>query len=106
MHWLAMIMCLYAGLASARTEEDQQALNIDGISNAPPSPCFYRQATDCPNIGVNSHKCPCKKITLANVPEPHAVLCCNLNNSSLDYGLSCMGEYYCRKSIFHKIMRQ
>lgn len=93
MHWLAMIMCLCAGLASARTEEDQQASNINGNTNSPLVQCFYRPATDCPNIGADSNKCPCKKITLANVPEPHAALCCNINSQTLDYGLSCMGKY-------------
>ncbi|XP_011154131.1 protein halfway isoform X1 [Harpegnathos saltator] len=101
MHWLAMIMCLYAGLASARTEEDQQASNIDGIPNSPPAQCFYRPATDCPNMGADSNKCPCKKITLANVPEPYAALCCNINSQSLDYGLSCMGFPWLNISYVH-----
>lgn len=104
MHWLAMIMCLYAGLASARTEEDQQASNIDGIPNSPPVQCFYRQAAECPNIGINSNKCPCKKITLANVPELHAALCCNIDSQTLDYGLSCMGECYCCKNFFQSYL--
>lgn len=100
MQWLAMIICLYAGLASARTEEDQQVLNIDEIPNSPPVQCFYSPAMDCPNIGGDSNKCPCKKITLANVPEPHAALCCNIDSVTLEYGISCMGEYCYYKNFF------
>lgn len=92
MHWLAMIMCLYAGLASARTEEDQQTSNVSGAPSSPPVQCFYRQLTDCPDLDTDSNKCRCKRITLANAPEGDAALCCNTDSQTLEYGLSCIGE--------------
>lgn len=93
MQWLAMIMCLCAGVASARTEEDHQASNVSGVSSSLPEHCFYRQPTDCPDLDADSNKCPCKRITLANAPEGSAALCCNTDKQALEYGLSCIGKH-------------
>lgn len=87
MQWLAMIMCLYAGMASARTEEEDQQ-QASSVSSSLPEPCFYRQPVDCPE----SDRCPCKRITLTNGLEGNAVLCCNIDKQTLDYGLTCLGE--------------
>ncbi|XP_012235587.1 protein halfway isoform X2 [Linepithema humile] len=91
MQWLAMIMCLYAGVVSARTEEDQQTSSTNGVSSLLPEQCFYRPQTDCPDVDGSSNKCPCKRITLANMPEGNAALCCNTDKRALEYGLSCIG---------------
>jgi len=90
MQWLALIICLYIGVASARTEEDQQTSNVGGVSNCLSRQCFYRHPIDCPTS--DSNKCLCKRITLANVPEGNAALCCNTDQQSLEDGLSCIGE--------------
>lgn len=89
MQWLALVICLYAGVASARTEEDQQTSSASGVSNSLPEQCFYRYPIDCP---TSDSKCLCKRITLANVPEGNAALCCNTDQQSLEDGLSCIGE--------------
>lgn len=91
MQWLAMIMCLCAGVASARTEEEDQQQASSGVSSSLPEPCFYRQPIDCP---IESDRCPCKRITLANGPEGNAALCCNIDEQALEYGLSCIGGHY------------
>lgn len=97
MQWLALIICLYAGVASARTEEDQQT-STSGVTNSLPEQCFYRHPVDCPNS--DSNKCPCKRITLANVPEGNAALCCNTDQQALEDGLSCIGENCTARILF------
>lgn len=97
MHWLLLTICLYTGLASARTEEDQQASSTGGVSNSSPVPCFYRPSTDCPNLDAD--RCPCKRITLPNAPEGNAALCCNTDSRTLEYGLSCIGESTHRANV-------
>lgn len=95
MQWLAMVMCLYAGVASARTEEDQQTLSTNGVSSSLPEQCFYRSQTDCPHMDESSNKCPCKRITLPNMPEGNAVLCCNIESKqALDNAFSCIRKHY------------
>ena len=89
MQWLALVICLYAGVASARTEEDQQTSSASGVSNSLPEQCFYRHPIDCP---TSDSRCLCKRITLANVPEGNAALCCNTDQQSLEDGLSCIGK--------------
>lgn len=95
MQWFAIMMCLYAGVASARTEEDQQtssSTSIIGISDGLLEQCFYRQSSECPD--VKTTRCSCKKIVLAhNNPEGNAVLCCNLDVQNFDSELSCAGYY-------------
>jgi len=98
MQWLAMIICLYAGVASARTEEDHQTSSLTGISSSFPEQCFYRQPTDCPDLDTDPNKCPCKRITIPNA-ESNAALCCNIDKDSLAHGLSCISKYYCCKSF-------
>lgn len=98
MHFVPLMVCLYVGLASARTEEDQQASNVGGVPNSPPVQCFYRPPTDCPDLDADVNRCPCKKITLANAPVANAALCCNTDSRTLEYGLSCIGmQVYMRK---------
>lgn len=89
MQWLAMIMCLYAGVASARTDEEDQQQTSSGVSSSLPEQCFYRLPIDCPD----SNRCPCKRITLANEPEGNAALCCNTDGQALEHGLSCIGGH-------------
>lgn len=88
-------MCLYAGVASARTEEDQQtssSTSIIGISDGLLEHCFYRQASECPD--VKTTQCSCKKIVLThNNPGDNAVFCCNLNVQNFESELSCVGSY-------------
>lgn len=97
MQWLTIMICFYAGVARARTEEDQ-ASSTNQASTPPPSPipeevlhehCFYQQPTECPS--VNSGECSCKRITLSHANlEENAVLCCNLNNyKAFEDGLAC-----------------
>ncbi|XP_015516881.1 protein halfway isoform X2 [Neodiprion pinetum] len=89
MQWLVVTVCLYAGLANARTEEDQSlAANSSGASGAFYDQCFYRPASDCPE----AKDCHCKRISDVNDnPEHNAILCCNVNNATLEQGLSCTG---------------
>lgn len=101
MQWLAMIMCLYAGVASARTEEDHQASSIGGVSSSSPGQCFYKQPADCPDLDADPNKCPCKRITLANAPEGNAALCCNTDRQALEHGLSCIGFQHSNISYVH-----
>lgn len=96
MQWLAMIMCLYAGVASARTEEEDQQQASNGASNSLPEQCFYRQPIDCPD----SDKCRCKRITLANEPKSIAALCCNTDEQALEKGLACIGRHYYAGNLF------
>jgi len=99
MQWLALAMCLYTGIVSARIDDDQQQSSTSGVSLQSSSlteQCFYRSQTDCPNVDGGPNKCPCKKITLTNMPESIGALCCNVDKETLDYGLSCIGEYYCK----------
>ncbi|KYM76611.1 Protein halfway [Atta colombica] len=98
MQWLALVICLYAGVASARTEEDQQTSSASGVSNSLPEQCFYRHPIDCP---TSDSRCPCKRITLANVPEGNAALCCNTDQQSLEDGLSCIGFQHSNISYVH-----
>lgn len=89
------MMCLYAGVASARTEEDQQTSSsaaITGISSSLLEQCFYQQFSECPNAKITG--CSCKKIVLVhNNPEGNAVLCCNLDVHNFESELSCAGYY-------------
>lgn len=86
------MICLYAGVASARTEEDQSlASNSSGPTGAFYDQCFHRPASDCPPN--DPEVCPCKWI-----PNDNALLCCNVNNVTLERGLSCAGKY--RRTIF------
>ncbi|KAM0737008.1 Protein halfway [Formica fusca] len=97
MQWLAMIMCLYAGVASARTEEEDQQQASNGASNSLPEQCFYRQPIDCPD----SDKCRCKRITLANEPKSIAALCCNTDEQALEKGLACIEFLHSNISYVH-----
>ncbi|XP_051173191.1 protein halfway isoform X2 [Leptopilina boulardi] len=96
MQWLTIMICFYAGVARARTEEDQASSTNQ--ASTPPSPipeevlhehCFYQQSTECPS--ANSGECPCKRIILSHSHvEENAVLCCNLNSyKAFEDGLSC-----------------
>lgn len=87
MQWLIMIMCLYAGVASARTEEDQQASSTNVVAYWLKQQCFYRPQIDCPD---DSDKCPCKRITHY---DGNAALCCNIDKRILDDDFSCIGEH-------------
>lgn len=95
MQWLTVMICLYAGVARARTEEDQaSSTNQARTSNSVPEEvlpeqCFYQQPTECPS--VDSGECPCKRIILSHTNlEESAVLCCNLNSpKAFEEGLSC-----------------
>lgn len=84
------------GVVYARTEEDQQASsasNTNGITEIFPGlseQCFYRPPSDCPDINTD---CPCKKINLSHNYESDAILCCNLDNHTFEYGFSCVGEH-------------
>lgn len=93
MQWFAIMICLYAGVASARTEEDQQtssSTSITGISDGLLEHCFYQQSSECPDVKITG--CSCKKIILAhNNPEGNAVLCCNLDIQNFESELSCTG---------------
>lgn len=93
MQWFAIMICLYAGVASARTEEDQQtssSTSITGISDGLLEHCFYQQSNECPDVKITG--CSCKKIILAhNNPEANAVLCCNLDIQNFESELSCTG---------------
>lgn len=93
MQWLAVVMCLCAGVASARTEEDQaSASSSNGVSSALPERCFHEQQSECPSIG--NGECPCKRIVLShNSPDANAVLCCNLDSQSFEAGLACASEF-------------
>ena len=91
------MICIYAGVARARTEEDQasstnQASTPNPVPEVLPEPCFYQQPTECPPI---SHgECPCKRIVLSHTnPEESAVLCCNLiNTRAFEEGLYCASK--------------
>ncbi|KAL2715101.1 protein halfway isoform X2 [Vespula squamosa] len=91
---IVIICLLYVGVVYARTEEDQQASsasNTNGITeifSGLSEQCFYRPPSDCPDLNVD---CPCKKISLSHNYESDAVLCCNLDNHTFEYGLSCVG---------------
>jgi len=104
MQWLAMIICLYAGVASARTEEDHQASSVSGSSF--PEQCFYRQPTDCPDLDTDPNKCPCKRITIPNAPESNAALCCNIDKNGLEHGLTCISKYCCCKGFIFCFFKQ
>lgn len=93
MQWFVVVICLCAGVASARTEEDQQtsSTSVIGISGVLSEQCFYRHINECPDIKVTG--CSCKKIILAhNNPEGNAVFCCNLDIRNFESELSCTGS--------------
>lgn len=99
------MMCLYAGVASARTEEDQQtssSTSITGMSGGLLDQCFHQQLSECPNVEKTG--CSCKKIILAhNNPEDNAVLCCNLDSRNFESELSCAGNYKTVLLYYHSM---
>lgn len=94
MQWLVMIMCLYAGVASARTEEEDQQQASNGASSSLPERCFYRQPIDCPD------KANCTRITLVNEPNSDGALCCNTDKQALEQGLREISKHYYRRNLF------
>ncbi|XP_043282733.1 protein halfway isoform X2 [Venturia canescens] len=90
MQWLAVMMCLYAGVASGRTEEDQSSgSNGNAMIPALPERCYYEEASECPSP-ENGDACPCKRILLSHSsPDANAVLCCNVDSRNFETGLAC-----------------
>ena len=99
MQWLTVMICFYAGVARARTEEDQASSTNQASTPNPvpedvlPEQCFYQQPKECPS--ADSGECPCKRIVLSHTnPEESAVVCCNLNShKAFEEGLACTSEY-------------
>lgn len=63
MQWFAIMICFYAGVASARTEEDQQtssSTTITGMSGGLLDQCFHQPPSECPHIETPGSSC--KKI--------------------------------------------
>ncbi|XP_012272897.1 protein halfway isoform X2 [Orussus abietinus] len=88
MQWLMVMLCLYAGVVRARTEEDQSSSTSSSHVVSPTilDHCFHREPTECPT----SEECPCKRIVVSDdSPEANAVFCCNLDNNTFESGLAC-----------------
>ncbi|XP_015122047.1 protein halfway [Diachasma alloeum] len=94
MQWMSLMICLYAGMASGRTEEDQASLSGGStelrVGLPPPERCFYQSQMECPEV-VKSDDCPCKRIPILSHTsnDENAVYCCNLSAKSFEFGLAC-----------------